>query len=70
VKTVTIQLDDETLDRLCRLQQQWGLSLEELLTSLVDRLSRPDLLTEQTIGAMRDEADLESHVFAGIMADR
>jgi hypothetical protein len=70
VKTLTLRLDDETWERLCRLQTQWGLSLDDLLTSLVERLSRPDVLAEQTIGAMRDEADLESHVLAGIMADR
>jgi hypothetical protein len=70
VKTVSIQVDDATWERLCFLQQRWGLSLGQLLSSLVERLSRPELLAEETIGSMRDQADLESEVLAGIMADR
>jgi hypothetical protein len=70
VKTISIQVDDATWERLCRLQQHWGLSLDELLSSLVERLSRPELLEEQTIGSMRDEADLEAEILADIMADR
>lgn len=70
MKTVTIRLDDAAWERLCQLQQTWGLPLDDLLAALVERLSRSDLLAEQTIGAMRDEADLEERVLAGIMADR
>ena len=70
VKTVTIHLQDSTWERLCQLQQQWGLSLDDLRAALVDRLSRQELLAEQTIGAMRDQADVEAEVLAGIMADR
>jgi len=70
VKTLTIQVDDAEWERLCRLQQQWGIPLDDLLAALVERLSRPELLAEQTIGAMRDESDVESEVLSGIMADR
>ena len=55
---------------MCRLQQQWGLPFDELLSSLVERLSRSELLEEQVIGSTRDEADLEAEILAGIMADR
>ena len=70
MKTVTIQLDDTAWERVCRLHQRWGLPLDELLAALVERLSRPELLAEQTIGTMRDEPDLEARVLADIMADR
>jgi hypothetical protein len=70
VKTVAVQVDDATWERLCRLQQHWGLSLDDLLASLIERLSRPELLEEQTTGSTRDEADLEAEILAGIMADR
>ncbi len=70
MKTVTFELDDAAWERLCLLQQRWGLSLDELIAALVERLSRPELLAEQTIGSVRDKAELESAVLAGIMADR
>jgi hypothetical protein len=44
--------------------------LDEVLTQLIQRLDRLELLTEQTIGDMRDEADLEARVLTGIMTDR
>jgi hypothetical protein len=70
VKTLTIRLEDDAWERLCQLQDRWGLTSEELLTQLIRRLDQPELLTERTIGTMRDEADLEARVLAGIMADR
>ena len=70
MKTVTIQLDDTAWERVCRLQQHWRLPLNELLAALVERLNCPELLAEQTIGAMRDEPDLEARVLADITADR
>ena len=70
VKTLTIRLEDDAWERLCQLQARWGLTLDEVLTQLIQRLDRLELLTEQTIGDMRDEADLEARVLTGIMTDR
>lgn len=70
MKTLTIRLEDDAWERLCQLQARWGLTLDEVLTQLIQRLDRLELLTEQTIGDMRDEADLEARVLTGIMTDR
>lgn len=70
MKTMTVQLDDATWDRLCELQRAWGVPTHELLTALINRLSRPEVLAEQIIGSMRDESDLEARVLAEVMNSR
>ncbi len=61
MKSITMQVDDEALERACRLAEARGVKLDDLIRAFLKRLGEP---------GMRDEPELEDQILAGIMEER
>ncbi len=70
MKSITLELDDETLARACKVAETRGTTLQDLITTMVQMISAPHVVNDPIWGSMHDEADLEEQVLARIMEDR
>jgi antitoxin component of RelBE/YafQ-DinJ toxin-antitoxin module len=70
MNTVEILLDTPTVERARRVAQSQGLTVEELLTQLIEQLVRGDAMPDPVIGSFADDTELIDLVVTDAMRTR
>lgn len=70
MKTIELQLDDHTLERVRRLAVSRGCSLEELLAAIIEQVAEAEGAQDSFLGMFADEPELMDQVVRSGMQSR
>jgi len=68
--TIQIQIDDATLERVRKLAETRGRSVEELVQETVAELGRDEIVPNPLWGALADDADVLDEIVEEAMRER
>jgi predicted transcriptional regulator len=70
MKTLKLEIDDETFERARQLAEKRHTTLEYLVGSYIRHLTEPAVAEDRVLGSMRDEPELVDEMMAEIMKER
>jgi predicted transcriptional regulator len=70
MRPITIELDDETFQRVQQLAERHSLTVEEMITSIISRAGIAGATSDALWGLFSDEPELVNQVFAAAMQAR
>lgn len=70
MKTLKLDIDDETFERARQIAKKRGYSLELVVSVFLRHLTEPEVAEDRVLGSARDYVELETQVVDQIMRER
>jgi hypothetical protein len=70
MKTIKVQIDDKTMERLTSVAEKHHIGIPALAGAVLRHANWERMLDNPIVGSMRDQVELEEQVLEQIMRDR